>query len=156
MAESRAGLLLGKVRAALVNDPTIGSNAGPDGVVIGTGRPPAPPRRMPFYVVRDEGVRTECEDADYLHEVIGLAVDIYQQLRGGGGDEALVLGQGAAKGLLELAAEVEQLLDGNDLGRFAEIVKTGESPCEIVQQQAGGCIGRRTVRFAAFVYAVSR
>ena len=34
MSQSRVQTLLEKVRAALLNDPAIGSNAGPDGVVM--------------------------------------------------------------------------------------------------------------------------
>ena len=156
MAESRVAVLLENVRRTMLNDPVIGTNAGSDGVIIGTARPPAFPVRTPFYVVRDEGVRTECDAADALHEVIGLAVDVYQQLRGGRGDEMLLLGGGGSKGLLELAAEVEELLDGNVLARFAEVVKTGESACEVVGEKSGECFGRRTMRFDVFAYCVVR
>lgn len=156
MAQSRVQALLTKVRSAMLNDPAIGANAGPDGVAVGTGRATALPVRTPYYVLRDEGVSTRSDDADTLNEVIGLAVDIYQKLTGGRGDETLMLGGGASKGLLELAAEVEELLDGNSLAGFAEIVKTGESACEVVGEDSGQSFGRRTVTFAVFVYAIAR
>lgn len=154
MTLPRVQVLLEEIRRALLNDSRAGANVPTDSVLIGMDRPPPLTLPMPCYVVRDEKVISECGDADTLGEVISFAVDIYQRLSGGR-DEALVLGGPGAKGLLQLAYEVEEIIDGNRLGGFAEVVKTGESASTPIDNDDRS-FGRRTVRFDAFIYSIPR